>query len=186
VDELEEELRHNEEEYFSERLERLKEIESWFQVPEGGLSFGPDWESSQALQEARFAYVYGFWMSAILMSLTAIERHLAWRLSTIGIKNTEHLPAQAIIERATSFGFVTETQAAEINRVRKDRNDFAHFRLKSRYWTTLSALVDGAPEDEMAGGVNVNLVLQADAAAAVKLASAYFLISGRDSFSDPR
>ena len=45
---------------------------------------------------------------------------------------------------------------------------------------------EGLPDDEMASGVDVNLVLQGDAGAAVKLASAYFLVAGRDSFSDPK
>ena len=172
-------------------MARFREIDNWFRLPEGGLTLGPDYETGIALTEARFAYVNGFWLSAILMSLTALERHLAFRLENAGTPDTERLRAAELITLAVKVGFVTEPQAVEINELRKYRNAYAHYRRNSRYiWNTRSQrerqeeIWEASGEDNSIEGVNVNMVLHAEAKRAVILASAYFLVAGRDVLSD--
>src|SRR5579883_668751 len=168
MDELAEELRRNEAEYFGERVSRLGEIEAWLEGRWEHLSFGPEFEGVGTFQEARFAYVYGLWMSAIVMSLTAIERHVAQRLVDSGVSNAERMNIKDLIERAKSAGFVTLEQADEINRLREVRNDFTHFRRESRFWKTVWALMDKQRNDE-AESTNFNLILHKDAKIAVQL-----------------
>jgi hypothetical protein len=188
---LEKELQDNDRQDFRGRLERFIEIDDLFQIPPGGLSLGPDFESGLALSEARFAYVNGLWLSAILMSLTAIERHLAWRLESIGKSNVERLRPQELIGLALQAGFVTATEATSINELRTYRNAYAHFRKESRLWKVLNIQQDrqqasweASGEDDSIEGVDINTVLAPDAKAAVMLASAYFLVAGRDDLSD--
>jgi len=185
-------LRDNDRQDFLGRLARFKEIDEWFQIPPGGLSLGPDFESMISLSEARFAYVNGLWLSAILMSVTAIERHLAWRLWCTGRTDTERLLARELIDLALGNGLITEDQAADINALRAHRNAYAHFRKKSRYLKILraqqdrqQALWEASGENDSIEGVDVNLVLAGEAKIAVMLVSAYFLVAGRDSFSEP-
>jgi hypothetical protein len=192
IDFLKQELRENDGQYFLGRLARFKEIDAWFRVPEGGLSLGADFESSIALSEARFAYVNGLWLSAILMSLTAIERHLAMRLGCAGKINIERLPMKKLIELALETGMVTISQATSIDELRDYRNAYAHFRKESRFLQTLNALQDhqqklweASGEDDSIEGVDVNMVLENEAKTAVMLVSAYFLIACRDGFSKP-
>ena len=192
MDCLEQELWDNDRRDFPARLARFREIDAWFQIPPGGLSLGPDFETGIALSEARFAYVNGFWLSAILTSLMAIERHLAWRLEIAGSADTEHMPAVKLVDLARKAGFVTETQALEINELRKYRNSYAHFRRESRFLGNLFAqqrrqqtLWEEAGEDDSIEGIDINMVLHAEAKTAIMLVSAYFLVAGRDALSGP-
>ena len=189
---LEQELRDNDRSDFPRRLARFREIDTWFQVPPGGLSLGTDFESSIALSEARFAYVNGLWLSAIVMSLTAIERHLSMWLENAGNTGIEQLPAKKLIALARGAGMVTVGQAASINELRSYRNAYAHFRKKSRFLQTFNALRDrqqglweASGEDDSIEGVDINMVLADEAKTAVMLASAYFLVACRDGFSEP-
>jgi len=185
MDRLEEELRENDRQEFSRRLTRFREIDEWFQVPPGGLSLGSDWEATLAFQEARFAYVSGLWISAILCAGTALERHLAWRLMHVFNKNTEHLKAKEITDSAMEAGLIDRQQADEISKLRSYRNAHAHFRRDSRYVETLHAQMESLRDDESVDGVDANLVLRPEARAAVMLASAYFLAAGIDESSHP-
>jgi hypothetical protein len=193
MDELEEELRNNDREEFPERLARFREIDAWFQVPPGGLSLGPDWESAAAFSEARFGYINGFWISAILCSLTALERHLAWRLMGILGGNTEHFTTKEITERAVAASLIEQAQADEISQLRIYRNAYAHFRRSSRFIETLRAQEEESNarweaagcQDDYIESPNINFVLQPDAKAAVMLACTYFLRAGVDAFSNP-
>jgi hypothetical protein len=175
MDFLEAELRKNDREQFADRLIRFREIDAWLPNWEEGVPFGPHLETELAFQDARFAYVNGFWIAAILSALAALERHIAWRLANAGEKNADHLPLQAIIDRGRVLGFVTPSHANELERLRKFRNDYAHFRENSRYWSKLFTLRDELNDgDHECGGVDVNMVLRDDAKAAIILASAYF------------
>src|SRR5271166_4527118 len=192
MDWLEEELRDNDRRDFPGRLVRFREIDGWFQVPPGGFSLGPDFETGIALSEARLGYVNGFWLSAILMSLTAIERHLAWRLSSSTNAGSDRLPAQKLIELALDAGFVTTHEAMSINELRRYRNAYAHFRQDSRFLNIMFAehdrqqrLWEALGDDDSVEGMDVNMILSADARTAVMLASAYFLVAGRNGLSEP-
>jgi len=183
MDWLEQELRDNDRRDFPDRLTRFREINDWFQIPPGGLSF-PDFEIGIALSEAQFAYVNGFWLSAILTALTALERHLAWRLAHAGSKNVEHMSAKTLLDHALSAGFVGVLQAEEITKLRRCRNAYAHFRKNSRFVVTMFAQWDAAHAADAEFGPDINFVLHVEAKTAVQLASAYFLVAGRDRFSD--
>ena len=189
---LKKKLQCNDFQDFPGRLARFREIDEWFQVPPGGVSLGPDFESGIALSEARFAYVNGLWLSAILMSMTAIERHLAWRLESMEHSHVKNLTVQKLIELALCANFITKKQADDINDLRIYRNAYAHFRVESRFLNIMhtqmehqQALWEASGEDDSIEGVNVNMVLSTEAKTAVMLASAYFLVAGRDGFSEP-
>ena len=186
MDELEEELRQSDKADFVARLARFREVMDWLDVPETGLSFGPDWESVAAFNEGRFSYVNGFWLSAIVMSQTSVERHIAWRLSVTGEGKSESMTAKQLLDAALRQRLIDETQRQTFSRLRTMRNDFAHFRIESRFWKTAFAIHEPLQGEEYTREVNINLVLQADAREAVQIATAYFLSAGfRDRILDP-
>jgi hypothetical protein len=184
-------LEQNDREDFQERLTRFREVVEWLDNAPGGLSLGPDQESGLAFSEARFAYVNGLWMSAIVMSLTCIERHLAWRLMVNGTPNTEKIPSKKLIELSVAAGFVSLDQATRMDELRDYRNAYAHFRKESRWREQFRIQEDrqqalweaSGEQDDSIEGINVNMVLHGEAKAAVQLATAYFLAAGWDAFS---
>ena len=70
------EIRAMDRETLVDRVNRGLELE---QLPqsEDGLLIGGGATISYALEEARLAFLHGFWISAILTSLTALEHHMA-------------------------------------------------------------------------------------------------------------
>jgi hypothetical protein len=148
------------------RAARLLELECLFPIPETGIAIAGGLATGLAFNEGRLDYVHGFWLSTILASLAAIERHMAASLYAQGLDSAKRMSARDLVNRAEVDRMITSSEKSSFVELIDLRNSYAHFR-EPMIW--IERLAKASEND-----VDVNEMLQEDARLALRLSSNYF------------
>jgi len=126
IDIAEEELRNYDNNSFEERLKRLKAINQNY--PFGQLIFGSD-ESSRIFEEAIHSYIFGQYITTIILAQAFIERrfqeYFHIRLDDKRAKYT----LDKFIKEFKGTGFLPDFLIGKIDKIRLKRNPFVHHRM---------------------------------------------------------
>ena len=79
-------------------------------------------------EEARYCFVYGQYLSTIVLGLAFIERTLAAHLYAAGRDDLERANISLLLREANSTGLITDEEFEMLDRLRSIRNPIAHFR----------------------------------------------------------
>ena len=112
---------------FEERLSRLEWLSK--NSPGGKYWIFPGGILAKGLfEEARFCFVYGQFLATILLGLAYIERTLAALLYGSGRSDLERASLSALLKVAYSEGVIESNEFQDMERIREERNSYAHFR----------------------------------------------------------
>ena len=79
-------------------------------------------------EEARYCYIYAQFLAAVLLGLAYVERTLAALFYGAGRNDLERVPLSKLLKEAQSQGLISQEEFRDLNRVRENRNSYAHFR----------------------------------------------------------
>jgi hypothetical protein len=79
-------------------------------------------------EEARYCFVYGQFMAAILLGTAFVELTLAAKLYASARSDLRHASFSKLLEEAKRTGWISDAEHAQFTRVRVLRNRVAHFR----------------------------------------------------------
>ena len=79
-------------------------------------------------EEARYCFVYAQFLATILLGLAYIERTLAVLFYEAGRSDLERAGLSALLREAHVKGLIGRREFQDLERIRKDRNTYAHFR----------------------------------------------------------
>lgn len=123
---------------FEDRLSRLQ----WLidNSPAGEYWTFPGGLLAKSLfEEARYCFVYAQYLATILVGLAYIERTLAALFYGAGRNDLERASLSALLEEAYAEGLIGSGEFQELERIRKNRNSYAHFRRPSHEDSSLEA-----------------------------------------------
>ena len=112
---------------FEDRRERL----DWLigQTPGAEYWTFPGGFLARALfEEARYCFVYGQFNATILLGLSYIERTLAAQFYGAGRDDLERASLSELLDEARDSSLLTDGELQDLQRARRLRNDYAHFR----------------------------------------------------------
>jgi hypothetical protein len=118
-------LKKYDKETISERIERLKYINTL--LPDEYM-FGGDPETIFIFDEAKMAFINGQFISTILLSQAYIERRLQIHYNSIGLDTIAKKGLKAILEHAKKNKTVHHFLLPKIDELRKIRNPFVHLK----------------------------------------------------------
>lgn len=127
MDELEEYLKERRSLERYGQLARLKWMfensptQELFVFP-GGL------HSKRAFEEARNSYLYGLFMGTVLLCLSFVEQTLAAKIYARGENRASSWSLAVLLRRGRDRGLITNVFYNRLEKSRKIRNSFAHFR----------------------------------------------------------
>lgn len=112
---------------FEDRLSRLEWLTAASPAAEywgfpGGLN------ARSLFEEARYCFVYGQFIATILLSLAYIELTLAAMFFAAGRNDLERAPLWQLLEVAHGNGLIGDGEYEDLERIRSNRNAYAHFR----------------------------------------------------------
>ena len=123
----EEWLHHEDQTCRQDRLARLRWMSSI--APSSEIWLFPGSHLSVYLfEEARYCFVYGQFLAAIILGMAYIERSLAAWLYASGRNDLKRATFRKLLEEAQAVGWLTTPEHAALERVRQLRNPLAHFR----------------------------------------------------------
>ena len=112
---------------FESRLSRLNWLDS--ESPAGEYWTFPGGMLAQSLfEEARYSFVYGQFLATSLLGLAYIERTLAALFYQEGRNDLERASLSRLLREAYSHGLLGHLEMENIERIRRQRNLYAHFR----------------------------------------------------------
>ena len=112
---------------FEERLARLQWLAD--NSPEGEYWTFPGGLLAKSLfEEARYCFAYAQFLAAILLGLAYIERTLAALFYGEGRNDLQRASLKVLLEEAYEEGLIGVTEFGDLERIRKGRNIYAHFR----------------------------------------------------------
>lgn len=79
-------------------------------------------------EEARYCFAYAQFMATILLSLAYIERTLAALFYGAGRNDLQRASLSALLGEAHAQGLIGDAEFQDLERIRKNRNAYAHFR----------------------------------------------------------
>ena len=132
---------------FEDRLSRLQ----WLidNSPAGEYWTFPGGLLGKSLfEEARYCFVFAQYLATILVGLAYIERTLAALFYGAGRNDLERARLSALLEEAYAEGLIGRGEFRELQRIRENRNSYAHFRRLGHEDSSLEAranLEDEAP-----------------------------------------
>lgn len=112
---------------YESRLARLEWIKTISPINDiwlfhGGLT------TKSLFEETRYCFVYGQYLSTVVLGFSFVERSLASLLYGIGYNEIERANASALIKKAFESGLINKSEWRHLERVRKFRNPIVHFR----------------------------------------------------------
>ncbi len=125
VDSAYEELKNYDSNTFDERLLRLKEINSIF--PFGNKEFGSD-ESFKIFNEAIHSYIFGQFISTIILAQSFIERRFQEYFHLRNDNKRAKMSMSQFIKEFKGTEFLPDYILLKINKIRLKRNPFVHHR----------------------------------------------------------
>jgi len=109
------------------RLSRLKWLES--KTPRVGYwLFRGGMMSKHLFEEARYCFVYGQFLAAIVLGLAFIEHTLAGLFYMAGRNDLERASISKLLREALNYNWITPMEYEHIERARQIRNSVTHFR----------------------------------------------------------
>ena len=110
-------------------------------------------------EEPRYCFAYAQFMATILLSLAYIERTLAALFYGAGRNDLQLASLSALLGEAHAQGLIGDAEFQDLERIRKNRNTYAHFRRPGHKGSmeARAILENAAPYD----------VLEQDATAAI-------------------
>ena len=79
-------------------------------------------------EEARYCFVYGQFLAAIILAMAYIEHTLASLLYAIGRSDLERANISALLIEAVNLGWLDQEEVEKLDRLRIMRNSLTHFR----------------------------------------------------------
>jgi hypothetical protein len=109
------------------RLDRLKLVASL--APKGSYWIFCGGQTAKSLfEEARYCFVYGQFLAAILLGIAFVELTLAAKLYAVGRSDLKRASFSKLLEEAVKTGWISNVEHTQFTRVRVLRNRVAHFR----------------------------------------------------------
>ena len=112
---------------FADRLSRLEWLsdnspraEYWL-FPGGLLA-------KSLFEEARYCFVYAQFLATILLGLAYIERTLAALFYGAGRNDLQRASLSTLLSKAHAEGLIEDREFHDLERIRKSRNAYTHFR----------------------------------------------------------
>ena len=112
---------------FDDRLSRLNWLAdnspaaNYWTFP-GGLM------AKSLFDEARYCFIYGQFLATTLLGLAYIERTLSALFYAAGRNDLKRASLSKLLKEAHSHGLIGCTEFRGLERIRKKRNSYAHFR----------------------------------------------------------
>lgn len=112
---------------FEESLSRLhwlveKAPDAQYWVFPGG------WMAKSLFEEARYCFVYAQFLATVILGLAYIERTLAALFFAAGRDELERASLSTLLKEAQIEGLLNHTEFESLERIRENRNGYAHFR----------------------------------------------------------
>jgi hypothetical protein len=79
-------------------------------------------------EEARYCFVYGQFLAAVLLGTAFVELTLAAKLYASGRNDLKRASFSKLLEEAMKTGWINDAEHAQFARVRRLRNRVTHFR----------------------------------------------------------
>ncbi len=79
-------------------------------------------------EESRYCFAYGQFLSTIFLGLSYIERTLAALFYGAGSNKLERANLSTLLTEAVTKGLISGSEFKELERIRKKRNTYMHFR----------------------------------------------------------
>ena len=112
---------------FTDRLSRLQWIID--NSPAGEYWTFPGGLLAKSLfEEARYCFVYAQFLATILLGLAYIERTLAALFYGAGRKDLQRASLSILLREACAEGLISGNEYRDLERIRENRNTYAHFR----------------------------------------------------------
>ena len=112
---------------FGDRLSRLIWLTE--NAPAANYWLFPGGLTAKSLfKEARYCFVYGQFLATIVLGLAYIERTLSALFYGAGRNDLERASLSKLLEEARENGLIASSEYRELERIRKKRNSYAHFR----------------------------------------------------------
>lgn len=92
------------------------------------LLFPGGWIGKYLFEEARYCFVYGQFMAAILLGVAYIEHTLAAMLYAAGHSDLERASLSTLLREAVALGWLDRAEFDNLDRARSMRNPISHFR----------------------------------------------------------
>ena len=133
---------------FEDRLSRLEWLIS--NSPAGEYwTFPGGLHAKSLFEEARYCYVYAQFLATILLGLAYVELTLAALFYGAGRYDLERARLSVLLREAYAEGVIGDGESQDLERIRKVRNAYAHFR-RPGHENSMEAralLEDGSPYD---------------------------------------
>jgi hypothetical protein len=120
-------LMHEDKVCFDDRVARLDWTANF--MPEAAfLTFPGGLMSKYLFEEARYCFVYGQFLAAIILGMAFLERTLAAWFFAAGHSDMERASISRLLREAKDRGWLAEDAYSRLDRIRLIRNPVAHFR----------------------------------------------------------
>ena len=107
---------------------RLEWLESNYPSNRYGFMLFGGWVSQQLLEEARYCFTYGQYLASAVLGVAFVERILAAKFYASGRDDLERAGGQSLLQEARQYGWITDVDFDQLDRVRQIRNPLVHFR----------------------------------------------------------
>ena len=112
---------------FEDRISRLEWLSDNAPAAEywtfpGGLL------AKSLFEETRYCFVYGQFLATTVLGLAYIERTLAALFYGAGRDDLERAGISRLLKEAHAHGLIDDSEMQDLERIRKKRNVYAHFR----------------------------------------------------------
>ncbi len=109
------------------RLSRLRWLARL--MPEGPhLVFSGGLTVKYLFEEARYCFVYGQFLAAIMLGMAYIEHTLAALLYAAGRSDLERANVSTLLREAVALGWLDQAEFDKLDHARSMRNPISHFR----------------------------------------------------------
>jgi HEPN domain-containing protein len=109
------------------RLDRLNWVAGLMPIS-NHLTFPGGWIAKHLFEEARYSFVYGQFLAAIVMGMAYVEHTLAALLYGAGRSDLERASVSALLQEAVKDGWLSEEESNNLDHARTLRNAVTHFR----------------------------------------------------------
>lgn len=106
------------------RLEWVATLTPLSEVP----TFPGGWVAKYLFEEARYWFVYGQFMAAVVVGMAFIERTLAAELCAAGRNDLERASITAVLREGRDAGWLTNAEDEQLDEIRTLRNPVTHSR----------------------------------------------------------
>lgn len=158
----------------SSRAERLSKLLAT--LPGEDMVFLGGLTSAQVYTEIKLAYVYGLYLSTILLALACLEQELAGALYIRGINNAANAKLEDLLKKCLNQSIITKEEFETFSHLREIRNSYTHFRPP----THPTAWVRRAMETD----ISIDEILESDAIGALSALGSFFDRSASISVSE--